>query len=983
MKLRPVLLTAVVGVFVTLLALAPPGGQGLLVHEWAAKGDRRVPPVAVLIELGLKDAQATSWAGKAAVTGATVVHREGYAFRADDKLTDPDGWQASSHKAGAAAKKKKAADGAVPVGVVLHLADVKPDATLTVTAGQGREPAAVPLAGVLAGKAQLLWNGAAAVRLVSTATPVAKGKTEDDFPAAAYGPDGTLWVAYVSYTLKEEDRRVAPPQLKAHPADFKSYFTPEFADRLKVVACRDGKWDKPIDVTDGRQDLVGCAVAAEAGGTVWAVYSAHRNGRHALLARPITGGADPTPGPEETIAAAAERHVHPVACTDRSGAVRVLCQTWGPDGKTVLSSWTRAGGAWKPGPTTAGPGRVWQPALSAGPNGEVAAAGDCYRDGDYDVLLTTDTGGKPAELAVASSASFEARPALAYDGRGRLWVAYEYGPENWGKDFGPFDEGDGNPLYFNRTVRVACVQDGKLMRPAAELPGMGQRDKLEVAMTAIERNTRYSHPQVGVDGKGRVWLTYLQKFGNRATTRLGSYWLVVARRLEGDRWSDPIEVHHSDGMMDARPVLLPHPAGGLRVIHHADDRHTAPTEIGTRVYESYIDLPGDPPEPKLVPHDPGTKGEKAVARGKAEREAVERIRAYRVEAAGKTYRLLRGEFHRHTEISGDGGADGSLGDMFRYGADCAAMDWIATTDHDNGNGREYTWWLTQKMADAYHVAGQFTPMFGYERSVPYPHGHRNVLFAKRGVRTLPRLAPPNFAQAVAGIHADDAKMLYRYLHELGGICASHTTATTMGTDWRDNDPVVEPVVEIYQGDRNSYEFQGAPRTGHDPELGRKPAQIAGWHPDGFIDIALGQKGYKFGFQSSSDHLSTHISYCVVLAERHDREAILDGLRKRHCYGATDDIVLDVRSGDKVMGDEFKTAAAPKLEIRVVGTAAIQAVDVVRDSKVVATLTANGREYKGEWTDPAPAAGRHYYYVRVTQADGELAWGSPMWIEVGR
>ena len=30
-------------------------------------------------------------------------------------------------------------------------------------------------------------------------------------------------------------------------------------------------------------------------------------------------------------------------------------------------------------------------------------------------------------------------------------------------------------------------------------------------------------------------------------------------------------------------------------------------------------------------------------------------------------------------------------------------------------------------------------MFTYERSVAYPHGHRNVMFAHRGVRTLPRL----------------------------------------------------------------------------------------------------------------------------------------------------------------------------------------------------------------------------------------------------
>ena len=39
----------------------------------------------------------------------------------------------------------------------------------------------------------------------------------------------------------------------------------------------------------------------------------------------------------------------------------------------------------------------------------------------------------------------------------------------------------------------------------------------------------------------------------------------------------------------------------------------------------------------------------------------------------------------------------------------------------------------------------------------------------------------------------------------------------MGTDWRDNDPAVEPIVEIYQGDRMSYEHEGAPRAGYDPK----------------------------------------------------------------------------------------------------------------------------------------------------------------------
>src|SRR5262249_2017524 len=150
-----------------------------------------------------------------------------------------------------------------------------------------------------------------------------------------------------------------------------------------------------------------------------------------------------------------------------------------------------------------------------------------------------------------------------------------------------------------------------------------------------------------------------------------------------------------------------------------------------------------------------------------------------------------------------------------------------------------------------------------------------------------------------------------------------------------------------------------------------------------IDLALRDKGYRFGFESSSDHWSTHISYCVPLAERHDRSAILDAIRKRHCYGATDNIVLAVRSGDHIMGDEFTASRPPTLEVTAIGTGPIARVVVVRDSKAVATLPANGMEYKGTWTDPQPAAGTHYYYVRVEQADGQLAWASPMWIETPR
>ena len=95
-------------------------------------------------------------------------------------------------------------------------------------------------------------------------------------------------------------------------------------------------------------------------------------------------------------------------------------------------------------------------------------------------------------------------------------------------------------------------------------------------------------------------LTYRRKFGTRYSTHPGSYWLTFARRLDGDHWSEPIEVHHSDGLLDSRPVLLPHAAGGLVVLHNTDGRYTTPDTIDNQIYGSYVDLPGDPVEPKLV-----------------------------------------------------------------------------------------------------------------------------------------------------------------------------------------------------------------------------------------------------------------------------------------------------------------------------------------------------------------------------------------------
>ncbi|HXG09170.1 MAG TPA: hypothetical protein VNK04_05215, partial [Gemmataceae bacterium] len=657
MKRRPLLLLTVSGVMIAVAAVGfqkKPGG--LLLLEWAGKSAEPRPPVAVLIELGLKDERPINWSGRATVTGARVVHREGYRFRDGDKLIDPDRWEASSHRPLRLPKGQPALtkiEGMATVGVVLHLADVQPDAKLTVSPRPEStdQEAAVALKDVLAGKPVPLWGGAAVVRLITTATPVVTAKTEDDFPAACYGPDGTLWVAYISYTLKDESRRIEQAPYKEQPKDFKALYRPEFGDQLFVKYYRDGKWSEPIAVTDGKQDLVRCAIAAKGDGTVIVVYSANRGGRHDLYARTVS----PKLGKEQRLTGGGSgdegvAYLSPVMSTTQSGELLLASQVWRKDGLAGIfhqTGLTLRDDGWSSRMSGIGGGAAsWHVAIAVGSEGQWRIACDEYLGGDYDVMLpyrgtATESSGGGDRNPVASSSRFEARPSICYDPAGRLWIAYEEGPEKWGKDYGALDSNDGYPLYNERSVRVVCLVDGKLMRPAAELPTSSVPvPKLPFdALTSnrYERQTRYAYPKIGIDGKGRVWLTYRQKFGTRYSSHPGSYWLTFARRLDGDKWSEPIEVHHSDGLLDHRPVLLPHPAGGLRIIHNTDGRYTTPESLDNQIYMSYIDLPGEPVEPRLVPHEPGRKDEKLVQRAREEQEAVKRIRAYRIEAGGKKY----------------------------------------------------------------------------------------------------------------------------------------------------------------------------------------------------------------------------------------------------------------------------------------------------------------------------------------------------------
>ena len=124
---------------------------------------------------------------------------------------------------------------------------------------------------------------------------------------------------------------------------------------------------------------------------------------------------------------------------------------------------------------------------------------------------------------------------------------------------------------------------------------------------------------------------------------------------------------------------------------------------------------------------------------------------------------------------------------------------------------------------------------------------------------------------------------------------------------------------------------------------------------------------------------------MILAEDFTRESMFAALKARHAYGATDNIVLDFQATDEngnsyIMGDIIKSRQAPRLKIKAIGTDKIKQFVIVKNQEILYTRHPNADEYSLQFTDKDFEPGSNYYYVRVVQNDGQVAWSSPIWVE---
>jgi hypothetical protein len=131
--------------------------------------------------------------------------------------------------------------------------------------------------------------------------------------------------------------------------------------------------------------------------------------------------------------------------------------------------------------------------------------------------------------------------------------------------------------------------------------------------------------------------------------------------------------------------------------------------------------------------------------------------------------------------------------------------------------------------------------------------------------------------------------------------------------------------------------------------------------------------------ASSDHGLTHGAYAGVYAEDRSREAILDALRARRTFGATDTIVMELRLGEHLMGEEVEVAEAPTFHARIVGTGPIRRVDIISEGEFVCTREPEAAADQFEIMLELPEGETRYFYLRCIQENNEMAWCSPIWV----
>lgn len=389
------------------------------------------------------------------------------------------------------------------------------------------------------------------------------------------------------------------------------------------------------------------------------------------------------------------------------------------------------------------------------------------------------------------------------------------------------------------------------------------------------------------------------------------------------------------------------------------------------------------------------------------------------------YRLFWGDLHVHSGLSACFRYQGfrerfsfkgndrelkiaTIDECYRYAREETKFDFIALTDHDF-NMTDADWKLAREKAAEFYEPGRFVTFSAYEWT-SFAYGHYNVYYLTDDqpiFRFIPLKTKPHHERGMTPLQ------LWHHLTKNGAPAITiphHPSTTFFLMEWDYHNPYLEPLVEITSIWGN-FEYYGNPaQSTHTDNL-----------PGYFVQDALA-RGYKLGFLGGSDdHFATpgtcnvtkpqqekeslKASYPkknplgigaeeaelnplgegwgAVYAKELTRESIFEALKHRRCYATTcAKILLDFQVDGHMMGEEYvisEPQAYPEILAKVEGTQKIDRIDLIKNGRTLYTHKGKGTTESFRHVDEKVTSVENYYYIRVVQVDGKMAWSSPIWV----
>lgn len=331
------------------------------------------------------------------------------------------------------------------------------------------------------------------------------------------------------------------------------------------------------------------------------------------------------------------------------------------------------------------------------------------------------------------------------------------------------------------------------------------------------------------------------------------------------------------------------------------------------------------------------------------------------------WNLYFGQLHAHTDISNGAG---SVEEAFQYASQVDGLDFFAVTDHsdsfDNADmgaidadGADISAdWAAGKQAAASVTNGDFVGLFDFEMTWPEDKqlGHIST-FNTPGWQTRDQEAFTNVTAALENY--------YKALTAVPGSVSQFNHPDTVHGDFERFDhysPQYDAAVSLLEV------------AGEDGVVDCEYYDLAldkGWH----VAPTNNQNNHNGQWGDASE------ARTVVLAKDLTEEALYAAMKDRRVYATQDsDLAIYYELNGTVMGSILPKSKDAEITVFLSDPTdeAIGNVEVVTDGGAV--LVSEYVETPSQVLELSASSGHSYYYLRITQPDGDVAVTAPVWMD---